>query len=163
MYIFRCFTLSGKPSEPLELSAMHISSSNVVLGWDKPKKGGSYINHYEIKYRELGVSKTARWITSTTEGSINSHSITNLKGNAAFEFKVRAVDNEGEEGPFCSTPLTINTSISVANRIKRMATLVNRKSDSPLPVYKLPLKTPRQSVNLKFKSRRCSFGKATYR
>lgn len=150
--------IAEKPFTPRELCAIKILSSEVVLGWDKPNMGSSDVHHYEIKYRE-SASGTAIWSQAITSSPTNTIAIGNLKGGVEFEFKVRAIDKDGEEGPFCVPSLKVTTTSSIADVVKQSSKKMTGNQHSTLSVYKLPLEIPTNSIHMKYKTRKCVFGK----
>jgi hypothetical protein len=69
-----------------------------------------------------------------------------LKCGTDYEFKVRAVNKDGDEGPF-SPKLKMSTKISLAKTIQLDAKKIRNGNPS---VFKLPLFESRDATNFKF-------------
>ncbi|KAL3855330.1 hypothetical protein ACJMK2_014546 [Sinanodonta woodiana] len=76
--------------------------------------------------------------------------------NTCYEFKVRAVFDDDDEGPFSEICGDIKTSVSLSEHILHEEWIVKRGQPS---TYKLPLTVPKETVNTKAKSRQCIFVK----
>ena len=90
-----------------------------------------------------------------TETSRRTIIVTDLKCGTDYEFKVRAVNKDGEEEPF-SPKLKISTKMSLAKAIQLDAKKIRNGNPS---VFKLPLFESRGTTNFKAKTRKCTFGK----
>ncbi|XP_052071475.1 uncharacterized protein LOC127709845 isoform X2 [Mytilus californianus] len=139
---------------PEKLNLIKASSSEITLRWDAPPADYN-ISHYEIRYREC-TEKTTRWIFLETGDNKTNAKIIDLKAGAEFEVKVRAVDTNGEEGPY-HPPIKVATIESLANKVRLSATLHSEGCPS---VYLLPMKHEEMFDNKKAKARKYVLGKA---
>uniref|UniRef100_A0A914UY65 Twitchin n=1 Tax=Plectus sambesii TaxID=2011161 RepID=A0A914UY65_9BILA len=98
----------GRPSHPQgPLIVTQIFEDRVNLDWQPPEDdGGLNIDHYEIEKMDLA---TGRWVpcgrTNDTKTTVAS-----LQGGHSYQFRVRAVNKEGE-----SDPLTNEAAILAKN------------------------------------------------
>ena len=146
------------PSEPGQPIGIDSSSNSVELAWGQPEKGLKCIDSYEIKYKQCNTRKAEKWITVVTETNRRTIIVPDLKCGTNYEFKVRAVNENGEEGPF-SPNLKVTTRVSLAKSIQLEAKKINNGNPS---VFKLPLFKSRDTTNVKAKTRKCTFGKYFY-
>ena len=142
------------PSEPGQPKEIFSSSNSVELSWDLPKKGLKSIDSYEIKYKQCN-TKNAKWITVVTDTNKTSIIVQGLKCGTYYEFKVRAVNEDGEEGPF-SPNLKVSTKISLAKSIQHDTKKIKNGNPS---VFKLPLLESTATTNFEARTRKCTFGK----
>ena len=84
----------GKPDAPEITSA---TLSTISLAYKPPADdGGAEITNYVIEYREEGLMKWSRANTETVNKT--SYSVTGLKKNSVYEFRV-AAENKAGVGP----------------------------------------------------------------
>lgn len=97
----------GKPEGPLEVSDVHKEGCKVK--WNKPKDdGGLPITGYVVEKQDAG---TGRWVPAGfVDANKLDHQITGLEPNKKYNFRVKAVNEEGE-----SEPLETDTSILAKN------------------------------------------------
>ena len=76
-----------------------------------------------------------------------------------MKFKVRAVNEDGEEGPFCQPSVILSTVTSLARSLIPIASL---KEEGNHKIYQLPLTKNVDTVNERAKTRKCVFGKGNY-
>ena len=97
----------GKPEGPLEVSDVH--KEGCKLKWKKPKDdGGLPLTGYVIEKQEAG---TGRWIPAGfVDLDKTEQSVTGLEPNKKYNFRVKAVNEEGE-----SEPLETDSSILAKN------------------------------------------------
>uniref|UniRef100_A0A0N5C6U2 non-specific serine/threonine protein kinase n=1 Tax=Strongyloides papillosus TaxID=174720 RepID=A0A0N5C6U2_STREA len=95
----------SKPMGPLEVS--DIFEDKCTLEWKPPEDdGGIPIDHYEIEKMDLA---TGRWVPcGKAEGT--KAEVQNLQPGHSYQFRVRAVNKEGE-----SDPLTTDAAILAKN------------------------------------------------
>ena len=79
-----------------------------------------------------------------------------LRGETEYEFKVCAVDDEGNDGPFSFPPIVMSTRPSLARSVKRES--IKIKDGNP-EIYKIPLEKCRNATNKFAKTKKCFFGK----
>ncbi|CAC5401695.1 TTN [Mytilus coruscus] len=125
---------SELPSEPGDLIEIESSSNSISLAWNAPRQGSNYVDHYEIKYKTCN-KRGAKWIPVVTETSRRTITVTDLKCGTDYEFRIRAVNEDGDEGPF-GTTAKFSTRLSLAKSVQIGATKI--KDGNP-NIYKLPL------------------------
>uniref|UniRef100_A0A1I7VVS1 non-specific serine/threonine protein kinase n=1 Tax=Loa loa TaxID=7209 RepID=A0A1I7VVS1_LOALO len=90
-------TVIGKPSAPegpLEVSDIHANYMN--LEWEPPEDdGGLPIDHYEIEKMDMS---TGRWVPCGRSENCKA-TVQNLQEGKTYQFRVRAVNKEGESDP----------------------------------------------------------------
>ncbi|CAG2248863.1 unnamed protein product [Mytilus edulis] len=138
---------------PDKLNLIKASSSEITLRWDAPPAEYK-ISYYEIRYRE-STEQTSRWNIFETDDNRTTATIIDLKAGAEFEVKVRAVDINGEEGPYHPS-IKVATIESLANKVRMRATL---HSDGCPSVYLLPMKHEKMFDNKTAKARKFVLGK----
>lgn len=97
----------GKPEGPMEVSDVHKEGCKVK--WNKPKDdGGLPITGYVVEKQEAG---SGRWVPAGfVDANKLDHEITGLEPNKKYNFRVKAVNEEGE-----SEPLETDTSVLAKN------------------------------------------------
>ena len=97
----------GKPEGPLE--AVDVHKEGCKLKWQKPKDdGGLPITGYVVEKMD---AQTGRWVPAGyADGDKTELNITGLEPNHKYNFRVKAVNEEGE-----SEPLETDTSIVAKN------------------------------------------------
>lgn len=141
------------PSDPSVPTSVATTSNSITLKWNRPKRGVKSVDHYEIKYKECKKGK-GKWVSVLSEGAERTVKVKDLKAETKYEFKVRAVNEDGEEGPFC-LPIKLSTVSSLARSLIPKA---NKVEDGHPVVYKLPLTKNIDTVNELAKTRKCVFG-----
>ncbi|XP_063429132.1 uncharacterized protein LOC134711989 [Mytilus trossulus] len=144
------------PSDPSVPTSVATTSNSITLKWNRPKRGVKSVDHYEIKYKECKKGK-GKWVSVLSEGAERTVKVKDLKAETKYEFKVRAVNEDGEEGPFCF-PIKLSTVSSLARSLIPKA---NKIEDGHPVVYKLPLTKNIDTVNELAKTRKCVFGSAS--
>uniref|UniRef100_A0AAF5DMX8 non-specific serine/threonine protein kinase n=1 Tax=Strongyloides stercoralis TaxID=6248 RepID=A0AAF5DMX8_STRER len=95
----------SKPMGPLEVS--EIFEDKCTLDWKPPEDdGGIPIDHYEIEKMDLA---TGRWVPCGRSDGTKAE-VQNLQPGHSYQFRVRAVNKEGE-----SDPLTTDAAILAKN------------------------------------------------
>uniref|UniRef100_A0A0R3RN22 Titin n=1 Tax=Elaeophora elaphi TaxID=1147741 RepID=A0A0R3RN22_9BILA len=93
-------TVIGRPSTPegpLEVSDIHADHMN--LEWKPPEDdGGLPIDHYEIEKMDMS---TGRWVPCGRSQDCKS-TVQNLQEGKTYQFRVRAVNKEGESDPLAT-------------------------------------------------------------
>ena len=86
------FNLPDRPGKPKTVS---VSSSSVILAWEKPPSdGGSPITNYVLQKRD---ARGSRWV-DCNKGRVNDDEqmrVTELRGDAVYEFRVAACNKVG--------------------------------------------------------------------
>lgn len=97
----------SKPEGPLE--AVNVHKEGCKLKWNKPKDdGGLPITSYVVEKMD---TQTGRWVPAGyTDGEKTEIDLTGLEPNHKYNFRVKAVNEEGE-----SEPLETDTSILAKN------------------------------------------------
>lgn len=92
----------GKPEGPLEVSKVH--KEGCKLRWSKPKDdGGLPLEGYVVEKMEAG---TGRWVPAgrTDKPEIE---LTGLEPGKKYQFRVKAVNPEGESEPLETEKATL--------------------------------------------------------
>lgn len=86
----------GKPEGPLEVTDVH--KEGCKLKWNKPKDdGGLPLSSYVIEKMDV---TTGRWVPAgIVDPEKTEHAITGLEPGHKYEFRVKAVNEEGESEP----------------------------------------------------------------
>lgn len=86
----------SKPEGPLEVSDVH--KEGCKLKWNKPKDdGGLPLTAYLVEKMDVA---TGRWVPAgRVDPSKTEHDITGLEPNHKYQFRVKAVNEEGESAP----------------------------------------------------------------
>ncbi|CAH1103156.1 unnamed protein product [Psylliodes chrysocephalus] len=94
----------GKPEGPLDVTEVH--KEGCKLKWDKPKDdGGLPITGYVIEKQD---TQTGRWVPAGfVDGDKLDHQITGLEPNKKYNFRVKAVNEEGESEPLETDTATL--------------------------------------------------------
>ncbi|XP_047102318.1 twitchin isoform X3 [Schistocerca piceifrons] len=97
----------GKPEGPLEVSDVH--KEGCKLKWSKPKDdGGLPLTGYVLEKMD---TTTGRWVPAGfVDPEKTEHEVTGLEPNKKYQFRVKAVNEEGE-----SEPLETDTAILAKN------------------------------------------------
>ncbi|ERL85176.1 hypothetical protein D910_02598 [Dendroctonus ponderosae] len=94
----------GKPEGPLEVSDVH--KEGCKLKWDKPKDdGGLPITGYVVEKQD---TQTGKWVPAGfVDPDKTDHEITGLEPNKKYNFRVKAVNEEGESEPLETDTATL--------------------------------------------------------
>ncbi|XP_015183294.1 PREDICTED: twitchin isoform X5 [Polistes dominula] len=97
----------GKPEGPLEVTDVH--KEGCKLKWNKPRDdGGLPLTGYLLEKMDI---TTGRWVPAgIVDPDKTEHAITGLEPGKKYEFRVKAVNEEGE-----SEPLQTDTAILAKN------------------------------------------------
>ena len=87
------------PTQPGTPTRDDSEANSVSIEWTAPVYAGPPITGYEVQYREVGASVWTDWPHS---GSATRAEITGLAADTAYEFQVRAANDDGE-GPWSDT------------------------------------------------------------
>lgn len=91
----------SKPKGPLEVS--DVTAEGVHLKWDKPEDdGGEPIEHYLVERMD---TETGRWVPVCTTKSPEAD-VTGLTEGKDYQFRVKAVNAEGESEPLVTESAT---------------------------------------------------------
>ncbi|KAH3820212.1 hypothetical protein DPMN_121956 [Dreissena polymorpha] len=138
---------SQKPGQP---QVTNVSFDTITLSWRSPEifNTGDF---FQIGYRDLDDS---RWKVYVGEYHQSTHTLTNLKSNAKYVFRVRAVYSD-IEGPYSDVSQVIETKSSPASRYialcERIGTATPRR-------YRLKMQEVPSSKNEKAKSKKYQLG-----
>lgn len=101
------FEKPGKPGRPV---AGDVTSSSVNLTWTAPESdGGAEIFNYFIEFRVEGSTKWEKYSEKEAIAS-TSHTVTKLKDNTFYEFRV-AAENKAGVGPFSDISERVKTAL----------------------------------------------------
>lgn len=105
--IFVLLDKPGKPEGPLEVTDVH--KEGCKLKWNKPKDdGGLPLTGYTLEKMDTA---TGRWVPAGfVDPDKTEQAITGLEPNKKYQFRVKAVNEEGE-----SEPLQTDTAILAKN------------------------------------------------
>ena len=145
-------------SAPRNVVSKGQTTDTISLKWKTPARCFQEIGHYQIHYREEG-AKT-RFIIEATETNINKHTVGHLTGDTEYQFKVRAMTDDGGEGIY-SEIINATTNISLANELMRTMLdleISNRIHITHPKVYKLPVTEDLHQRDEIVKTRKCNFG-----
>lgn len=94
----------GKPEGPLEVSNVH--KEGCKLKWDKPKDdGGLPITGYVVEKQDVS---TGRWVPAGfVDADKTDLELTGLEPNKKYNFRVKAVNEEGESEPLETDTATL--------------------------------------------------------
>ncbi|XP_063399369.1 uncharacterized protein LOC134684001 [Mytilus trossulus] len=85
--------------------ALNITSTQIELKWEEPSVGAGFIDLYRIMCEEKHISVTCFF---ETPGNSCTYVVEGLKPNTEYAFKIQAVKNGQNRGPFSET-LTVPT------------------------------------------------------
>jgi len=145
---------SASPSTP---TMVNCTSNSIMLAWEEPEEEweDTCIESYKIGYREYNKTHS-KWAFVDTKNTQTLFMVDGLKGETEYEFKVCAVDDEGNDGPFSFPPVVMSTRPSLARSVKRES--IKIKDGNP-KIYKIPLEKSRNATNKFAKTKKCFFGK----
>ena len=100
--VYQVLSKPGKPKGPLEVS--DVTAEGCKLKWDKPDEdGGEPVDHYVIERMDVD---TGRWVPCGTS-KIPEVDVSGLNEGKDYQFRVKAVNSEGESEPLeTSIPTT---------------------------------------------------------
>lgn len=88
----------GKPKGPLQVS--DVTAEGCKLKWDKPEDdGGNPVDHYVIERMDVD---TGRWVPCGTS-KVPEADVSGLNEGKDYQFRVKAVNSEGESDPLETT------------------------------------------------------------
>ena len=145
---------SASPSTP---TMVNCTSNSIKLAWTEPEEEweDTCIESYKIGYREYN-KKHSKWAFVDTINTQTLFTVDGLQEETEYEFKVCAVDDEGNDGPSSFPPIVMSTRPSLARSVKRES--IKIKDGNP-KIYKLPLEKRRKATNKFAKTKKCLFGK----
>ena len=109
---------SAAPSAPTMVN----TSNCIKLAWEEPEEEceDACIESYKIGYREYN-KKHSKWAFVDTKNTQTLFTVDGLQGETEYEFKVCAVDDEGNDGPFTSPPTVMSTRPSLGKATNKFA------------------------------------------
>jgi len=88
------------PQGPLEIG--EVTENSVSLSWRPPNDdGGNKVTHYVVERRDISQGEDA-WIEVTASCKDNNFNVTGLTKDNAYEFRVMAVNDNGQSKPLVS-------------------------------------------------------------
>ncbi|KAK3606645.1 hypothetical protein CHS0354_035639 [Potamilus streckersoni] len=139
------------PQEPGKVVSLQTTATSACLLWEKPDEFDK-VCYYEVKYRSCG---EVQWLSVNTKDQTESLDLKDLKSKNNYEFKVRAVFSDGNEGPFSEVSDTVTTQISLAAKLMEKATKVSSANPQR---YKIPLTFSEETTNKIAMTRKGIFG-----
>ncbi|XP_052807816.1 uncharacterized protein LOC128236757 isoform X1 [Mya arenaria] len=124
------FVPSRDPRKPSKPQNNEVTAESVLLSWDAPseKRKGDV---FEVRFTEISKeSKTKRWITVQNKFTTEYGKINGLKSNTSFQFVVRVVDEEGDEGPKSEPSDIIKTCESLGTKLIKTSKVLEK-----IPAY----------------------------
>ena len=118
---------------PTDLGLINQTATTVELCWSIPAHDLLNIDHFDIRYRPVAETK---WRTIETDNNTNAFTITELKSETQYEFMVRSVLHDGNDGLF-SDSAVYKTMSSLTEMMKKFGTKLSGHSISAH--YKVPL------------------------
>jgi len=135
------FEPPGKPEKPIETKK---SDSSITLEWDESPHGIRSIQKYTVHFRPVGSdsSKTPgrEWTSLQTAGSENFITVSELKANTAYQFKVNSETKAGRSviSEYSAIIVTENPIAGCTYRLAHVMLSSSEKIISASPsVYKL--------------------------
>ena len=113
------WTAFTEPAAPA-LTATVRSSTQIDLSWTAPADGGAAITGYDVEYK---LATASGWTDAGHTGTSRTDSITGLTRATAYQFRVRAVNSEGN-GPW-SAVRSATTSAELPSAPTLTATVVS--------------------------------------
>ena len=118
---------------PTDLGLLNQTATTIELCWSISANVLPDIDHFGIRYHPVAEPK---WRTIETDNNKNAFTITELKSETQYEFKVRSVLHDGNDSRF-SEPAFYKTMASLTDKMKKDGT---KLSDHKTPkLYKVPL------------------------
>ncbi|CAG2249209.1 PTPRS [Mytilus edulis] len=129
-------------------SALNITSTKVKLKWDEPSVGAEFIDFYKIMCEEKRICVTCFF---ETPGNSCTYVVEGLKPNTEYAFKIQAVKNGQNRGPFSNT-LTVSTLEISCDREAELVALCEPGCPSALNITstKVELQWDEPSVGAEF-------------
>jgi subtilisin family serine protease len=107
-------TLTAPPSRPAAPSASNITATSATVTWTAPSSnGGAAIERYLLEYRP---STTTAWQTVTVTAPTTTTTLTGLKNNTTYVFRVTAQNNAGNSPASATSTSKTLTGIPSAAR-----------------------------------------------
>lgn len=121
---------------PTDLGLLNQTATTIKVSWSVSSHILQDIDHFDIRYHPVG---TVKWKTIETDHNKNTYTITELKSETPYEFKVRSVLPDGNESPFCD-PSVFNTMASLTEKMKKEGKKLTGENIPTIPtLYKIPL------------------------
>ncbi|XP_060602656.1 uncharacterized protein LOC132755758 isoform X2 [Ruditapes philippinarum] len=145
---------NDRPGKP---EASEISSDTVNIAWKSPSKFGKE-DYYQIYYTTDMEDRKRKWKKFQVEPNYHSATLSELKTNTTYIFRVKAVYDD-EEGPYSPESDRITTSKSLALRLLNKAIKIE---DGKQPPYKyiLPMTEIISARNEENKTKKYEIGVA---
>ncbi|XP_052808194.1 uncharacterized protein LOC128237048 isoform X1 [Mya arenaria] len=145
------------PREPSKPQGVETTAESVLLAWNKPidKRAGDL---YEVRYIEVSKERKPRWATFQKKFVTECGKIEGLKSKTSYQFVVRVVDEEGDEGPKSEPSDIIKTFKSLGTRLIRHSKVLDETHDHPT-TYLPRMKEIKKARNAKTKIRKFEIGK----
>ena len=114
----RSSSCSAPPSAPTMVN----TSNSIKIAWEEPEGEweDTCIESYKIGYREYN-KKHSKWAFVDTKNTQTLFTVDGLQGETEYEFKVCAVDDEGNDGPFSFPPTVMSTRPSLGKATNKFA------------------------------------------
>lgn len=97
--------LYERPSPPKDITPEVTAPSSITVSWSPPEDdGGTPVTHYTL---EVKSSKDFSWKPAPEDATETSYVFTNLKPDADYTFRVRAVNKVGPSDTATSQPITL--------------------------------------------------------
>jgi subtilisin family serine protease len=107
-------TLTTPPSRPAAPTASNITATSATVSWTAPtSNGGAAIERYLLEYRP---STTTAWQTVTVTAPTTTTTLTGLKNNTTYVFRVTAQNNAGNSPASATSTSKTLTGIPSAAR-----------------------------------------------
>ncbi|XP_053386663.1 uncharacterized protein LOC128550842 [Mercenaria mercenaria] len=137
----------GKPE------IQHVTADTISLSWEKPHLFGKD-DTYQLSFKFTD-DPSSKWKPYVQEFKTNKATLTDLKSNTPFTFRVRVLFDE-EEGPYSPPSDRVQTKQTPAIRIKDFAVVVE-KNKVP-ETRSLPITQVRESRNSEAMTQKFEFG-----
>ena len=137
-----------KPTEPANFSASLESNSKVKLTWNSSSDSGSGVKEYRI-YRGTSSDFTADSGSRIATVTGTSYEDSDVSTGKTYYYKLKAVDNAGNESDLASTSITtqaIGVTISVPAYVKAGSTTIEISASSTLKNAYVYIKKPGSTV-----------------
>ncbi|XP_052807678.1 uncharacterized protein LOC128236682 [Mya arenaria] len=143
--------------EPGKPQSVETTAESVLLAWVKPtdKRAGDL---YQVRYIEVSKERKPRWATFQVMFNTECGKIDGLKSKTTYQFVVRVVDEEGEEGPKSEPSDIIKTFESLGTRLIRHSKVLEQMKDHPT-TYLPAVQEIKEARNIKTKVRKFEIGK----
>ncbi|XP_052811328.1 uncharacterized protein LOC128238980 [Mya arenaria] len=150
--------LSRKSREPSQPQALEVTAESVLLAWEAPsdKRKGDV---FEVRFTEISKeSTTKRWVTVQNKFTTEYGEINGLKSNTSFQFFVRVVDEEGDEGPKSEPSDKIKTCESLGTKLIKTSKVLEKKPDYPTS-YGISMNEVKEARTEQTQTRKFEIGK----